>query len=125
MEPKEYYLAVIAVIDFVFEGNETVTAEKGVELAGAYWPRIFSEFSSRKLGVPISNGDFCFTRTAFLAPIREDCMHSIEEIERKNADRTLEHKYKNTSIWQAKLSLVISFIALIVSIIALCKQSSN
>ena len=122
MEPKEYYLAVIAIIDFVFEGNETVTAEKGVELAGAYWPRIFSEFSSLKLGVPISNGDFRFTRTVFLAPVREDCMHALEEIAKREEDRDLDNKSKNASIKQSQRAFVISVIAIIVSVLTFILQ---
>ena len=122
MEPKEYYLAVIAIIDFVFEGNETVAAEKGVDLAGSYWPRIFSEFSSLKLGVPISNGDFRFTRTVFLAPVREDCMHALEEIAKREEDRDLDNKSKNASIKQSQRAFVISVIAIIVSVLTFILQ---
>ena len=79
METKEYYQAFISIIDYVNNGNNIITCEKGEELAGNYWPRIYEVLYEKRIGTAISGGEFIVTQSQYLSPIYEDCLHAIKE----------------------------------------------
>ena len=122
METKEYYQSVIAVIKYVADGNRSITCEKGEELSGNYWPRIYQLFKDEGIGVPIIGGEFHVTRGHLLNPIYEDCIHALEELEQKEADRRLDRASKYAGIKYARFAFVVSLIALAVSLASLVWQ---
>ena len=122
METKEYYQSLIAVIRYVSNGNTEITYEKGVELAGNYWPRICRLLKAERTGVSISGGEFHVTRGVYLNPIYEDCKHSLEELERQEADRELDRASKYAGIKYSKKAYHLSIVSLIVAACALLWQ---
>ena len=50
METKEFYQSLMAVIEYIAAGHSEVTCEKGEELSGEYWPRIYRLFSMSMAG---------------------------------------------------------------------------
>ena len=122
MGTKEYYQSVIAVIKYVADGNRVITCEKGEELSGNYWPRIYQLFKDEGIGVPIVGGEFHVTRGHLLNPIHEDCIHALEELEQKEADRRLDRTSKYAGIKYARFAFVVSLIALAVSLASLVWQ---
>lgn len=122
METKEYYQAFISIIDYVNNGNNIITCEKGEELAGNYWPRIYEVLYEKRIGTAISGGEFIVTQSQYLSPIYEDCLHAIKEIEKQEYDRNLDNKAKKYNIKYAKRAFWISIIALLVGIITLAWQ---
>lgn len=122
MDTKEYYQSFISIINYVAEGNNTITCEKGEELAGNYWPRIYKVLNEKKLGTAISGGTFIITQGQYLNPIYEDCIHSIKELEKQESDRDLDNKAKRINIKYAKRAFWISIIALLVGFITLAWQ---
>lgn len=122
METKEYYESFISVIDYVAQGNTVITLEKGEELAGNYWPRIYRILKEEKVGVPISGGRFNITQGQYLNPIYEDCQHALEEIAKQEADRELDRASKYAGIKYARFAFWISAIALLVAILSLVWQ---
>ncbi len=122
MESKEYYQSFIAVIDYAAEGHSTITLEKGEELAGNYWPRIYRVLCDNKVGVGISGGEFDITQGQYMNPIYADCIHALEAIERREADRALDNAVKRSSIKYAKRAYWISIGALFVAACSLIWQ---
>lgn len=122
METKEYYQAFISIIDYVNNENNTITCEKGEELAGNYWPRIYEFLYEKRIGVASSGGDIFITQSQYLSSIYEDCLHSIKEIENQEYDRNLDNKAKKYNIKYAKRAFWISIIALLVGIVTLAWQ---
>lgn len=122
METKEYYESFISVIDYVAQGNTIITLEKGEELAGNYWPRIYRVLKEEKAGVPISGGQFNITQGQYLNPIYEDCQHALEEIAKQETDRELDRASKYAGIKYARFSLFVSICALAVALAALIWQ---
>ena len=94
METKEFYQSLMAVIEYIAAGHSEVTCEKGEELSGEYWPRIYRLFSNEHVGVGISGGDFHITQPQYLSPIYADCGHALEEIGKREADRQLDNRVK-------------------------------
>ena len=122
MESKEYYQSFISVIKYAAEGHGTITLEKGEELAGNYWPRIYSVLCENKVGIGMSNGNFSITQGQYMNPIYADCVHAIEEIEKREADRELDNAVKRSNIRYAKRAYRISIGALIVSALSFLWQ---
>lgn len=122
METKEYYESFISVINYVSQGNTLITLEKGEELAGNYWPRIYRVLKEEKAGVPISGGQFNITQGQYLNPIYEDCQHALEEIAKQETDRELDRASKYAGIKYARFSLFVSICALAVALAALIWQ---
>ena len=122
METKEYYQSLMAVIDYVAEGHKDLTAEKGQELSGRYWPRIYDLFKAEKIGTPFEGGSMYITRGQYLNPIYEDCIHAIKRLDEQDADRELDNAAKLSNIKYAKRAFIISIISLIVAIAALVWQ---
>lgn len=122
METKEYYESFISVINYVSQGNTLITLEKGEELAGNYWPRVYRVLKEEKAGVPISGGQFNITQGQYLNPIYEDCQHALEEIAKQEADRELDRASKYAGIKYARFSLFVSICALAVALAALIWQ---
>lgn len=122
METKEYYQSLMAVIDYVAEGHTDISKEKGEELSGRYWPRIYELFSTEKIGVPISGGEFDVTRGQYLNPIYEDCIHAIKELDEREADRKLDRASKYAGIKYARAAFWISIGALLVAAASLVWQ---
>lgn len=122
MESKEYYQSFISVINYVADGHRVITLEKGEELAGNYWPRIYLALKENKIGVGMSGGQFDITQEQYLNPIYEDCIHALEEIEKREADRNLDRASKYAGIKYARFAFWISVSALLVSLASLVWQ---
>lgn len=122
MESKEYYQSFISVINYVADGHRVITLEKGEELAGNYWPRIYLALKENKIGVGMSGGQFDITQAQYLNPIYEDCTHALEEIEKREADRKLDRASKYAGIKYARFAFWISVSALLVSLASLVWQ---
>lgn len=95
---------------------------KGEELSGEYWPRIYRLFSNEHVGVGISGGDFHITQPQYLSPIYADCGHALEEIGKREADRQLDNRVKESNIKYARRAFWISVGALIVAATSLVWQ---
>lgn len=122
MESKEYYLSFISVINYAAEGHRTITLKKGEELAGNYWPRIYRTLCENKVGIGISGGKFDITQGQYMNPIYADCIHALEEIEKREADRYLDNAVKHSNIKYAKRAYRISIGALIVAALSFIWQ---
>lgn len=122
MESKEYYQSFISVINYVADGHRVITPEKGVVLAGNYWPRICRVLREDKVGIGISGGQFDITQAQYLNPIYADCIYALEEIERREADRELDNAVKRSNIKYAKRAYWISIGALVVAVFTLLWQ---
>ena len=122
METKEFYRSLMAVIEYIAAGHSEVTCEKGEELSGEYWPRIYRLFSNEHVGVGISGGDFHITQPQYLSPIYADCGHALEEIGKREADRQLDNRVKESNIKYARRAFWISVGALIVAATSLVWQ---
>lgn len=122
MESKEYYQSFISVINYVADGHRVITLEKGEELAGNYWSRIYLALKENKIGVGMSGGQFDITQAQYLNPIYEDCIHALEEIEKREADRSLDRDSKYAGIKYARFAFWISVSALLVSLASLVWQ---
>lgn len=122
METKEYYQSLMAVIDYVAEGHKDLTTEKGQELSGRYWPRIYDLFKAEKIGTPFEGGSMYVTRGQYLNPIYEDCIHAIKELDEREADRKLDRASKYAGIKYARAAFWISIGALLVAAASLVWQ---
>ena len=122
METKEFYQSLMTVIEYIAAGHSEVTCEKGEELSGEYWPRIHRLFSNEHVGVGISGGDFHITQPQYLSPIYADCGHALEEIGKREADRQLDNRVKESNIKYARRAFWISVGALIVAATSLVWQ---
>lgn len=125
METIEFYKAFIAVFNYVGEGHTLISASKGEELAGLYWPRIFRLMREEKAGVGDADGTFQVTKGIFLNPVYADCLYAIKEIEAEKAYRELDINDKKVHIEYAvkahrlsKWAIAISVIAIIVEAIS-------
>lgn len=115
METKEFYQALMTVIEYVADGHTKISCEKGTKLADGYWPRIFQYLQNEKIGVCMSGGDFHITQGQYLNPIYADCGHALEEIEKLEEDRALDNAVKRSNIKYAHRAFWISIGALIVA----------
>ena len=122
MESKEYYQALMSVIEYAASGHSEITCEKGTELAGEYWPRIFRLFKNERIGVGSSGGDFHITQPQYLNPIHADCIHAINDIEKRDADRELSNKSTKAHMKYTRIALWLSAIAIFMSIVSLAWQ---
>lgn len=122
MESKEYYQSFILVINYATEGHRRITLEKGEELAGNYWPRIYRVLCENKVGIGISGGNFNITQGQYMNPIYADCIHALEVIEKREADRELDNAVKRSNIRYAKRAYWISIGALIVAALSFLWQ---
>lgn len=112
----------MAVIDYVAEGHKDLTAEKGQELSGRYWPRIYELFKDEHIGTPIEGGEIYVTNGQYLNPIYEDCIHAIKELDEREADRKLDRASKYAGIKYARAAFWISIGALLVAAASLVWQ---
>lgn len=122
MDTKEYYQALMAVIEYVGKGHREISCDKGTELAGNYWPRICQLLRNEKIATIFASGDLCITRPQYLNPIHADCIHAIAEIAKKDADRDLDNKAKESNMRYARRAFWISIGALIVAATSLVWQ---
>ncbi|MFQ8804093.1 MAG: hypothetical protein ACLR8Y_01910 [Alistipes indistinctus] len=121
---KEYYQSLMSVIEYVGEGHYEIAREKGEELAGEYWPRIFRLFKDERIGVAISDGSFDITQPQFLSSIYADCVHAIEDIEKREADRALANKSTEAHMKYTRIALWLSAIAILMSVASSHGKSS-
>ena len=123
METKEYYKAFLSVIDYL-DSNSLweISADKGFEIAGDYWPKIFEEIKTRKIGYDVIGAGIHLSAPHKLRPLRADFRNAVEEIERQERDRLLDNASKYSGIKYARRSFVISVIALISAIGSLVWQ---
>lgn len=116
---KEYYQSFIRVIDFLSPSDVwDITPEKGIELAGNYWPEIGRVLKEEYRVGRFDYGQFHISKRAMLAPIREDCVHIIEKLKKEEKNTWLDNAGKRTAIICGIGGLIISIISLIFSIIA-------
>lgn len=123
METKEYYEAFLAVIDYFDTNNQwDISPEKGFEIAGDYWPRIFEEIKGRQIGTDIIGAGIHLSSPHKLRPLRADFRNAVKEIEKQEEDRLLDNASKYSGIKYARRSFIISLIALIAAIGSLAWQ---
>lgn len=113
---KEFYESIIRVIDHLNPYSKdvwNVTPEKGQELAGDYWPEIGRMFKEDlKLGW-FEYGQFRINNRPQLAPLRKDCEHAIEKIDKAERDRKLNNRGIKVAMWCAILGIIISIVSFI------------
>lgn len=120
MEPtKEYHKAVIDVIRYISEGNSYVTLKDGERLAGNYWPSVRDAFFETKAAIGLSNGDISVTQGHLLNPLYSDSEAALERLEKMEADRELDNRYKEENIKYGRKGYRISIVAIILSIISI------
>lgn len=122
MGTKEYYKSLMAVIEYVGNGHRDIAREKGQELSGRYWPRIYETMKNLKIGSGDDAGCFYVTKPQRLDPLYEDCIHAIKELEEAEMDRALDRASKYAGIKYARFAFVVSLIALAVSLATLVWQ---
>lgn len=122
MMTKEYCQSLMSVIEYVEAGHSEISCGKGTELSGDYWPRIFRLFQSERVGVGLSGGDFHVTQPQYLNPIYADCLHAIEEIEKRDADRELGNAATKSNMKYARRAYWISIIAIVIAAASLAWQ---
>jgi len=123
MYPKEYYQACLKVISHVIEdGNTSVTLEKGMELAGDYWPRIYGELREMKACSGVNTWGLLVTNPKLLLPLRADCRFTIAMIERTEADRNLDMESKVSAMQEAKFARWLSIVAILISLATFINQ---
>lgn len=120
---KEYYKGIIRVIEYLDGKYGTVTAEKGQELAGNYWPEIARVFKETYHAGTLSYGEFHASRPANLAPLLEDCKHMVAAIDKAEDDRNVDRKYKIKGILYGRISLIISSLAFLLSLWTVLRQA--
>lgn len=116
---KEYHKAVIDVIKYISEGNSYVALKDGERLAGNYWPSVRDAFFETKAAIGLSNGDISVTQGHLLNPLYSDSEAAIERLEKTEADRKLDNRYKEENIKYGRKGYRISIVALILSIISI------
>lgn len=119
---KEFYQSVIRVIDYLNPYAKEVwevSPEKGQELAGDYWPEIGRMFKEDFHLGWFEYGRFHINDRPQLAPIREDCKHIIEAIDKTEQDRLLANEESVCNIRYGKKGFRISIVAIIISGIAI------
>lgn len=120
MEPtKEYHKAVMDVIRYISGGNSYITFDEGERLAGDYWPTVREAFFEAKAAIGLSNGDISITQGHQLNPLYSDSEAAIEHLEKMEADRELDNRFKDENIKYGRKGYRISIVAIILSIISL------
>lgn len=122
MESKEYYQALMSVIEYVASGHSEITCEKGTELSGEYWARIFRLFKNEGIGVGLSGGDFHVTQPQYLNPIYADCIHAIKDIEKREVDRELSNRSTEFHMKYTRRAFRISIAAILTAAASLIWQ---
>lgn len=122
MESKEYYQSLMSVIEYVASGHSEITCEKGTELSGEYWARIFLLFTNEHIGVGLEGGDFYITQPQYLNPIHADCIQAINAIEKQEADRELSNRSTEFHMKYTRKALRISITAILIAAISLIWQ---
>ena len=119
---KEFYNSLIRVIDYLKPDVWNIEPEKGMELAGNYWPEIGRMLKEDYHAGWFEYGNFHITRREKLPPLREDCKHMIEIIEEAEHDRLLANTESEANIKYGKRGYVMSIIALAISVLALALE---
>lgn len=113
---REFYESVIRVIDYINPYSKDVwdvTPEKGQELAGDYWPEIGRMFKAVLHLGWFEYGGFHINDRPRLAPLRKDCEHEIDKIDKAERDRKLNNRGIKVAMWCAILGIIISIVSLI------------
>lgn len=119
---KEFYESVIRVIDYLGPYSKdvwNVTPDKGQELAGDYWPEIGRMFKEDYHLGWFDHGQFRINNRPQLAPLRKDCEHEIEKIDKAEQDRLLSNEESVCNIKYGRKGFRISIVAIIISGIAI------
>ena len=122
METKEYYHSFMTVIKYLMAGHNEISREKGEELSGEYWTRIFKVLQNEHVGIGLNGGYFCVTQAQYLNLLYADCVNAIEEIEKREADRKLDNDMKKSNMKYARKAYWISIAALVVAAASLVCQ---
>ena len=120
----EFYRSVIRVIDYINPYAKdvwNVMPDKGYELAGDYWLEIGKMFKENHLGW-FDHGQFRINKREQLAPLRLNCLHAIEKMEKEEKDRDIDRKYKIKGILFGGWGLGISILSLLISLVTLLSQ---
>ena len=113
---REFYESVIRVIDYLnpySKGVWDVMPDQGQELAGDYWPEIGRMFKEDLHLGWFEYGKFHINKREQLAPLRKDCEHAIEKIDKAERDRKLNNRGIKVAMWCAILGIIISIVSFI------------
>lgn len=121
MSDVNYLKAVIAVIEFIFNGHRFVLRRDGERLAGNYWVSVCNLFVSQKVGYE-KGGDFYVDNERYLQPVYASYLNGIYQYERDERDRQLENKFKEENILYGKKGYKISVIAIILSSLSILPE---
>ena len=119
---REFYESVIRVIDYLnpyLTEVRYVMPDKGAELAGGYWPEIGRMFKEDLHLGWFECGRFYIGKRERLAPLRKDCEHRIEKIDKAEQDRLLANEESICNIKYGRKGFRISIVAIIISGIAI------
>lgn len=120
---REYYVSVIRVFDYIAEGNRDVSFEKGLELAGNYWPAVYRLFDGAGAVRVFSDGSIHVTQPQWLNPIYADCRYFAARIEKEDNARNVDLKYKIKGILDGGISLIISSLVFLLSLWTVIRQA--
>lgn len=116
---KEFYESVIRVIEYIAEGNRSVSCEEGEELAGNYWPAVVMLFREHHAVSVMMGGSIHITQGQYLNPLYEDCKNHLKRIDESEYDRNLANEESVCNIKYGRKGFRISIVAIIISGIAI------
>lgn len=122
MESKEYYQSLLAVVEFILNGNDDIIEKRGTLLAGAYWYRVSRYIAGLNAGFVMSDNSMHITDSKVLESVREDCIHAIKRIDSQDADRKIDNDTKILNTKFARIALWLSGIAILMSVASLTWQ---
>lgn len=119
-QSKEYYQAILDVIDYVNEVlPDCITLEKGIDLAGDYWPAVVKAFQKADVVRTSSGGSIWLRDLQNLAPLAAECEEKIKAIEAAEKHFQLSIEQMENDIKFGRKSYRISIIAIILSSLAI------
>ena len=124
MESKEYYQSLLAVVEFILNGNDDIIEKRGTLLAGAYWHRISRYIAGLNAGFVMPDNSIHITDRGCLKSVREDCIHAIKRIDSQDADRKIDNDTKILNTKFARIALFIEMEAIKKAIVAVIKGLS-
>lgn len=122
MKAESFYKSLIAVANFIAQGNNAITEEEGNELAGMYWPRISGLLIEHKVGDTRLGGVLVIIQHRNIYPILADCHNALEEISKAQYDRELDNTMKLSNMKYAKQAYKISIASILIAVAALTWQ---
>lgn len=114
---KEYYQAILHVIDYVNEFlPDSITLEKGVDLAGDYWPAVIKAFQNADVIRTSSGGSIWLRDLQNLAPLAAECEAKIKAIEASEKHFKLSIEQMENQIVYGRKGYRLSKVAIWISV---------